>query len=314
VVPVPVVQIMDAKNLDIKRSDGLASHQMLLNYCFGHDESSILMCPITNARSVNHCSERMDFGGDCGTKVGPNAKIQWGSGWDQKSQQWQNMSFKDLDNAVKKGYRGLSFEIIATRDIKVGEEVFIDYGSAWEEAWKNHIKSWQPPEEGDKYFNYYPVKKLTRDRDIRTVLELATKPYAENVQVTCLYSRPLDKEPKSTLPSNWKELSDAEIIQLHSKPGEYHDKSDDKCTTKSMTYWTYEPCKIYFNNNNFLFTVGIFPDENSPPLVFTEYPGSSIKFSSKIYSSDQHLPNAFRHPIGFPDDLFPTQWKNLREV
>jgi len=29
----------------------------------------------------------------------------------------------------------LSFEIVATRDIEVGEEMCLDYGEKWEEAW-----------------------------------------------------------------------------------------------------------------------------------------------------------------------------------
>ena len=36
-----------------------------------------------------------------------------------------------------------------------------------------------------------------------------------------------------------------------------------------------------------------------------------ISFAMKPYSSDQHLPGAFRHHIGVHDDLWPERWKDL---
>jgi hypothetical protein len=29
-----------------------------------------------------------------------------------------------------------------------------------------------------------------------------------------------------------------------------------------------------------------------------------------MYTTDQHLENAFRHEIGIPDAIFPDQWKD----
>jgi hypothetical protein len=31
----------------------------------------------------------------------------------------------------------------------------------------------------------------------------------------------------------------------------------------------------------------------------------------KTYYSDQHLPNAFRHEIDIPTEIFPQQWMDL---
>jgi hypothetical protein len=33
----------------------------------------------------------------------------------------------------------VAMELIALRDIQSGEEIFLDYGNEWEEAWKEHI-------------------------------------------------------------------------------------------------------------------------------------------------------------------------------
>ena len=99
----------------------LNHHQLMLNYCFGHDQSSILLYPVSNANFVNHCSERMDFGGSCGNGIGPNAKIQWDT--EPTSVKWQQMSVEELHEEVKDGKRGLTFEIVATSDIQPGDEV-----------------------------------------------------------------------------------------------------------------------------------------------------------------------------------------------
>ena len=36
-------------------------------------------------------------------------------------------------------------EVIATRDIQPHEEVLMDYGAEWEEAWDEHVMNYQPP-------------------------------------------------------------------------------------------------------------------------------------------------------------------------
>jgi len=36
---------------------------------------------------------------------------------------------------------GLSFDFVALRDIESGEEITIDYGSEWEDAWQEHLRS-----------------------------------------------------------------------------------------------------------------------------------------------------------------------------
>ena len=40
-------------------------------------------------------------------------------------------------------YTGLVLEVVALRNITVGEEVTVDYGQEWEKAWYDHVKSWK---------------------------------------------------------------------------------------------------------------------------------------------------------------------------
>jgi hypothetical protein len=118
VVPAPLLQIMDRDVLATYDMDGKkVGTQLILNYCFGHGESSLLLCPDTNAILINHCSFREK---KCGSK-GPNARIQWASsGREKDNDKWLQMSLRELGQ--QRG-RGIAMEIVAMRDIQPGEEV-----------------------------------------------------------------------------------------------------------------------------------------------------------------------------------------------
>ena len=47
------------------------------------------------------------------------------------------------------------------------------------------------------------------------------------------------------------------------------------------------------------------------PLLQVDFkvPRRAIRWSEKHYMDDEHLENAFRHPIGFPADLVPQAWQ-----
>ena len=91
--------------------------QMLMNYCFGHKESSILLCPANSATVMNHCSTRTQFQGQCNSKQGANAGYRWPEDWAPENKEWLQLSYEEL---IKKHGRGLMLEIYATRDIEIG--------------------------------------------------------------------------------------------------------------------------------------------------------------------------------------------------
>ena len=80
----------------------LHSHQLLLNYCFGHPQSSMLFFP--------HSSKVQYIDHD-GTN--PNAILSWSSS--------KFNHLKILDWSVKDLKAGLILEIVATRDIMLGK-------------------------------------------------------------------------------------------------------------------------------------------------------------------------------------------------
>jgi hypothetical protein len=134
ITPAPLIQIPDRKSILmyelvdngegtlVRKNDTPIGSQLLLNYCFGHSDSRLLLFPLTNVILINHCSSRKTGEGDCGTK-GPNAKIQWAGSWDPRSAEWLHKSLEDIDQLTTDGMRGLSFDVVALRDIEPGEEV-----------------------------------------------------------------------------------------------------------------------------------------------------------------------------------------------
>ena len=89
----------------------VVGEQLLLNYCFGHQDTVLILCPSNNAVLINHRSKTDD--------VGPNAKIQWSTWSNFRMNKLLNMTVDELVSSKA----NLVIDIIATRSIYPGEEV-----------------------------------------------------------------------------------------------------------------------------------------------------------------------------------------------
>lgn len=133
VVPIPLlVQVTDRETLNMYKletdSDGKTiavgdpiGRQLLENYCYGHEQSSLLLCAGSNANLINHCSSRTE-GGPCG-RNGANAELRWARDFDPSTSEWLGKTLEQVRDLVSKGLRGLTMEAVATRNIRPGEEV-----------------------------------------------------------------------------------------------------------------------------------------------------------------------------------------------
>jgi len=313
VVPAPLIHIDDRDVLAVYDEYGdRTGTQLLMNYCLGHSESSLLLCPETNALLINHCSDRKK---ECG-RDGPNVSYRWSTGWEPRSDEWRKMT---VDEISQQSGRGLSIEFVALRDIKPGDEVFMDYGAEWEEAWEKHLATWKPPAQDEalaetaKEANEQkePLKLLVTG-DLRKVSD---HPY---LFTGCQYwSTDMDRD-KVWYEKNpsWMDLKDEEILHNYADDGlEY---KGDYATHRDRYHW---PCTVIRQEENGSYTVRIHQAEwkssrpwhkNGLPRLLTNYPRESIHYFVKPYASDQHLPGVFRHPIGVRDEIFPEQWKNRK--
>lgn len=93
---------------DVIQSDGTTArlhvgYQLLLNYCFGHPDSSLVLYPFSPVVNfVNH-----------GSKQFANAKIRWSTSPNHKTE-WLNST---LEETKRRDKSGLMFDIVATKNI-----------------------------------------------------------------------------------------------------------------------------------------------------------------------------------------------------
>jgi len=338
IAPVPLLQIMDKDALTIYEQNSSSNQtltddlewkevgkQLLLNYCWGNPDSSLLLCPQTNVVLLNHCSNRTK---ECGLE-GPNAIIRWASsGWHRSTQTWLNIS---LDEMAKETSGVLAFDVVALRDISPGEEIFIDYGVNWEHAWEEHVQNWQPPPivSNSSYSlkeSWISAKEANEEPE--DVLEkLITgdlrKPFVHPYLFTgCQYARSgLDDHPIYNNNTEWEKLGDKVLIATYADDGQLYTKDRDIRYEfhSDHTYW---PCHVLKKDSSpSAYTVRIIQSELEPellpweknnlPRLLTNYSLEGIRFFVKPHKSDQHLTGGFRHPIGIPNDMFPDQWKKI---
>ena len=195
-------------------------------------------------------------------------------------------SFFSTNFCSQKRTRGLSFDLVATRNIGTDEEIFIDYGTAWLHAWDEHVTKWEN----------------------RTVGNIAT---VSDQFTVCHYWEEDDSEDANLndIPSgiDWTQLEDSVFLELFSTDGSRFEMH------KSGSYW---PCSILDDDGNDL-TVRIFQsrwhdttqwEENNIPRILTNYPTRSVNSFFKPYKSPLHSPGAFRHFVDLPLGLIPKHW------
>ena len=302
IAPVPVIALSSASLEMIKeRTDGstVTSTQLLKNYCFGHPDSKLLLYPYSHGINlVNHHSSI------------PNAKLQWWAG----SILYFNKTLLELQQSSQ-----LMLELVATRPIKNGEEIYLDYGNEWAKAWKDHVDSWQA-EPDNRHISAESMNNRKEEYFIlRTEKEQQSHPYPADVFTSCYYSY-----------SDYSSKNHHPLSTTNSAPT--RSITEWKPTSRVISLRNLRPCLVIrrdiartnVNNNgdssSQIYTVrvmnrvGLAESERIPKghaHLVTHVPRHAIVFSDKIYTSDQHLLNSFRKEIGL-GDLFPSQWKDFQ--
>lgn len=282
VAPVPLLHItnktqMHMYNKEKYHKNGLfldrtssAHEQLLVNYCFGHVNSSLLLSPYGMFTGlINHSSKK------------PNVRLEWSSEI-MLHPEWRNLSLKELDG---KDHGGLAFDFVALCDIQEGDEILLDYGSEWEEAWDDHVSRWKPPKDADKYIPAFDLENNV-DGIVHTIHE---EPYSGNVLIylhdeyrAFLGINTYDSEawPHPRVLDRYKDSNNETVYMVET----YHDVEDEQ---REMTFVTYD--------KEILFGV----------------PRDAFQFLDAQYSRDHFDPGSFRHPIMIPSDIMPTAWMDL---
>ena len=274
----------------INKTLGNRPPQLLLNYCYGHEESSLVLCPY--GPMVNYVNHNQTLA---------NVKLQW------SDPQKGNMKPELLNDSIaaleKDKFAKLAFDLVATKPIAKDEEVFLDYGDTWESAWQYHVEHWSPVEGADDYFSAadWNDKHEQDEVDFMTVfeeMESEGRLYPPNLDLTCnnYFS---DNE--------WKEHYSSGTLEeaLH------------EWTESSAEFWD---CHIlrteeHSVTDEVMFTVEAHKEdeESDKSELWKSIPKQAFRFVDKPYRSDIHLENAFRHDIRIPDSMFPEKWRNLKD-
>ena len=297
VAPVPLIQIPDEEVLQmyeiktkydedeeeefqVRGGTKAFGTQLLLNYCFGHPESPLLFFPAgAVAAFINHSKK-------------PNAKLVW-SDHPNNQMHWLALKPEELINEAN-SYIGLLMEVVATRDIKEGEEVFIDYGDLWQKAWDEHVKDWKKGQKSGSIPKKWPDRALDLNHEYRNKPLEAGKTYADNVVTKCFL--------------------------VISKPAGDESTNEDG---DKIRVWTMHKVKETFDSANLFdcsilereedrdgeshYTIKWVNDkkEDAPSTIVKHVPRRAIVFVDKHFTGDQFTVGAFRHYIQIPDDIFP---------
>ena len=142
--------------------------QLYVNYCLQPENSDMLFFPYGPAvGAINH------------SKKLANVRFQWSSHALHRADILE-MNYRQFWEKIYPG--ALILEVVALRDLHPGEELFLDYGSAWEEAWETHVDNWEPPVNAADYV--YP-EDMDETETLRTVVEQQTDPYPQNLITMC---------------------------------------------------------------------------------------------------------------------------------
>ena len=263
--------------------DQHVGYQLMYNYCWRHEHyqtvSSIVLCPY--GMYVNYINHNQSLA---------NVRVQWAKDGDMN----HNASLlqahpRDLyySDAPK-----LWLDFVALRDIEVGEEIFMDYGNVWEEAWQKHAAQWN----NDKvyptdYVSAYDWNRMNAKVMLRTSVEQVEQPYPDHFKMVCL--------PKVANP-NYSEYLTSDVCERLWEPFVLGLLCEivDRQHQPDGSYWY----QVKYQN-----------DKDSDE-VWTESDWivrEAIKFVNQPYTNDIFIKDAFRQPIGIPDDIFPDSWRGI---
>jgi hypothetical protein len=278
------------ENGDLARmTDDVIDRQLLINYCFCHPESSMFFFPVSSGINlINHADE-------------PNAKLAW-SDHPAHHKAWFALNPMDLVEP-ENTHLGLLVEVVALRDIEEGEEVFLDYGEPWKQAWRAHEKSWSEANGGSVLPKNWPSRAADFNEEFsvkpfKLESELDQEPYPENVAlVAFMMLAESDEAGTSSNPKLWTRPETGTVYSadhLFEVVVTERVRIDDKAADVPYNY------TIRWSNSN---------DEET---YVKNVPHEAFVFLDAPNSSDQFVKGGFRHCIGMPDDMFPAgPWRNL---
>jgi SET domain len=303
VVASPLLHIPDREVLDMhelskldngefaRKSDDPIGQQLLMNYCYGHPESSMVFLPVSSGINfINHADE-------------PNAKLVW-SDHPANHKAWFSMEPMELVEAENL-HLGLMIEVVALRDIDPGEEVFIDYGEEWKQTWANHEASWADALAKGVVPTTWPLRAADMNdeysrKPYKTLEEMKKEPYPKNVAlVAFMMLAETDEAGTASDPKLWTHPQTGTVYA--------HDHLFEVVVTDIVQIDAGEGIAEFPYN----YTIR-WSNSAGEETYVKNIPHEAFLFVDVPETGDQFVKGAFRHYIGIPDEIFPRgPWRNL---
>lgn len=276
------------------------SYQLLLNYMLEHPQSSALFFPAGAGNNyINH-------GG-----MNANVKMIW------STKDWSKIEDSretGLENLVQIGPIDMIVELVATRPINMGEEVLLDYGDDWANAWKVHVSKWKKATENADFY-----KSAMTLNEVHHSVGKPPKPFPingdkvddkieKNVELRCHLVYDDEKIEKIRN----KDGSRTKVYPWipHPVAGESRLKTDIAIRAVTLV-----GCDIMDRsgdeNSGYKYVVQPHIEVKGTKILVKNVPHHAIRYVDKPYTNPQHELSAFRHTIGFPDEIFPKAWRDL---
>jgi SET domain len=290
VAPAPLQAFEDRKAFQYTNPE-----QLYVNYCLQPRNSKMMFFPYgPGVNLINHASSA--------SLQSPNVGLRW-SKHSMHRNELLDMEYEEFWSAVEPGH--LILEFYALRDLVAGEELLLDYGSDWQASWDEHVANWTPPTANNIAAESYVYPEDMDDTEpLRTVNEQETDPYPSNLITMCMTP---DKHRKK-----WhKHLEWEEPERSWSHTMAFCHILERTMGTNGLEEYTVS--LVVPSKNTVMDPAELVFDATVPMedlYIDTNVPRRAIRWIEKPYMDDEHLQNAFRHPIGLPDDLVPDVWRN----
>jgi len=269
-----------------------------------HPKSSALFFPAgAMTMFINH-----------GAKKKANVKMIW------STKEWSNTEFShttDVDDLTLVGPVDMMLELVATRPIKQGEEMLLDYGDDWASAWKDHLSKWSELIKNERF-----SKSAMILNEIHHGLGKPAQPFP-----TVHESDSGDRDDKVNVALHCHLMYDEDKIERrrnqdgsrtkvypwipHPMAGESRLKTEAAIRGANR-----KTCEIVERSGDdqsgYKYIVRPTVTEGLAILV-KNVPHYAIRYTDRPYMNAQHGVFAFRHAIQFPDEIFPRAWRDLAD-
>lgn len=270
---------------------GPYGQQLFLNYCFGHHDSDMVLCPYgSGVNYINH------------NQIRANVKVQWVKDGvlSHKDEYFKRHPGHVTDYSTK-----VAFDYVATKDIAEGEELFLDYGDLWETEWNSLKEDWQTFDRTflDNYVSATEYNDLYANDPLYTSEELLSfNPHPDNLSLRCHFL--LDSDDYTTAEGIFLYDSEKTEELAHNWQDWIGDNTGVACEVLQRLEYDAAPNRYVVRFER--------KEENNVFRIVSNVPREAIKFFDNPYTTDMHMLGAFRQPIGIPDDMLPDAWRRTK--